>query len=178
MGTAEGVRKGEKKCKKGGREREDAARRGRACANLACSETIKEDEFGKRPAGKWSGLIVTQSGNNQWHGTAFEFHAATRLWMSAETSSTGAIFAPTFRRTEPVWPLPWRAGQKGTRLSVGQLRGFARSLPPNIGRGVVPRTRLPAMHCAECQPVVELGPRLRPARLWTLAGSRKSLAVH
>jgi len=52
-------------------------------------------EFGKRPGGQV--VIVTQSGTNQWHGTAFEFLRNNVLEL--RISSTGGCSAVS---TEPV----------------------------------------------------------------------------
>src|ERR1700682_2322 len=108
-------------------------------------------EFGKRPGGQV--VIVTQSGTNQWHGTAFEF-LRNNVLDAANFFDQGD--APPFRRNQfgasmggPV--------QKDKTFVFGNYEGFRQSLH-QTSAAFVPDLTSRANAAPSVQPLLNLWP--------------------
>src|SRR5437773_1827626 len=108
-------------------------------------------EFGKRPGGQV--VIVTQSGTNQWHGTAFEF-LRNNLLDAPNFFDQGD--APPFRRNQfgasiggPV--------QKDKTFLFGNYEGFRQSLHQTSAT-FVPDAASRAAAVPSVQPLLNLWP--------------------
>jgi len=137
-------------------------------------------EFGKRPGGQV--VIVTQSGTNQWHGTAFEF------------LRNNALDAPNFFDQEDA--PPFRRNQFGASMGgpvqkdktfvFGNYEGFRQSLR-QTSAAFVPDLISRANAAPSVQPLLNYGPRqlrrtltlllLAPVLLLSIAVSPKCSAV-
>src|SRR6266480_4165939 len=108
-------------------------------------------EFGKRPGGQV--VIVTQSGTNQWHGTAFEF-LRNNVLDAPNFFDQGD--APPFRRNQfgastggPV--------QKDKTFLFGNYEGFRQSLH-QTSAAFVPDLTARAAAVPSVQPLLNLWP--------------------
>src|SRR5229473_3384397 len=108
-------------------------------------------EFGKRPGGQV--VIVTQSGTNQWHGTAFEF-LRNNVLDAPNFFDQGD--APPFRRNQfgasmggPV--------RKDNTFVFGNYEGFRQSLH-QTSAGFVPDLTSRANAAPSVQPLLNLWP--------------------
>jgi Carboxypeptidase regulatory-like domain len=108
-------------------------------------------EFGKRPGGQV--VIVTQSGTNQWHGTAFEFLRNNAL-DAPNFFDQGA--APPFRRNQfggsSGGPL-----QRDKTFLFGNYEGFRQSLHQTSAT-FVPDAASRAAAVPSVQPLLNLWP--------------------
>jgi hypothetical protein len=108
-------------------------------------------EFGKRPGGQV--VIVTQSGTNQWHGTAFEF-LRNNVLDAPNFFDQGA--APPFRRNQfgasTGGPL-----QKDKTFLFGNYEGFRQSLHQTSAT-FVPDAASRAAAVPSVQPLLSLWP--------------------
>src|SRR6266481_4742984 len=112
-------------------------------------------EFGKRPGGQV--VIVTQSGTNQWHGTAFEF-LRNNVLDAPNFFDQGD--APPFRRNQfgasmggPV--------QKDKTFVFGNYEGFRQSLH-QTSAAFVPDLTSRADAAASVKPLLNLWPTPSP----------------
>src|ERR1700720_4000817 len=108
-------------------------------------------EFGKRPGAQV--VIVTQSGTNQWHGTAFEF-LRNNVLDARNFFDQGD--APPFRRNQfgasmggPVW--------KDNTFLFGNYEGFRQSLH-QTSAAFVPDLTSRANAAPSVQPLLNLWP--------------------
>jgi hypothetical protein len=108
-------------------------------------------EFGKRPGGQV--VIVTQSGTNQWHGTAFEF-LRNNVLDAANFFDQGS--APPFRRNQfgasMGGPL-----EKDKTFLFGNYEGFRQSLH-QTSAAFVPDLTSRANAAPSVQPLLNLWP--------------------
>ncbi len=108
-------------------------------------------EFGKRPGGQV--VIVTQSGTNQWHGTAFEF-LRNNVLDAPNFFDQGS--APPFRRNQfgasMGGPL-----QKDKTFLFGNYEGFRQSLH-QTSAAFVPDLTSRANAAPSVQPLLNLWP--------------------
>jgi hypothetical protein len=112
-------------------------------------------EFGKRPGGQV--VIVTQSGTNQWHGTAFEF-LRNNVLDAPNFFDQGD--APPFRRNQ------FGASMGGPVLKdktffFGNYEGFRQSLH-QTSAAFVPDLRSRADAAASVKPLLNLWPTPSP----------------
>src|SRR6266436_5304844 len=112
-------------------------------------------EFGKRPGGQV--VIVTQSGTNQWHGTAFEF-LRNNVLDAPNFFDQGD--APPFRRNQfgasMGGPL-----QRDKTFLFGNYEGFRQSLH-QTSAAFVPDLRSRADAAASVKPLLNLLPTPSP----------------
>ena len=112
-------------------------------------------EFGKRPGGQV--VIVTQSGTNQWHGTAFEF-LRNNVLDAPNFFDQGD--APPFRRNQfgasMGGPL-----QRDKTFLFGNYEGFRQSLH-QTSAAFVPDLRSRADAAASVKPLLNLWPTPSP----------------
>jgi len=116
-------------------------------------------EFG---SGRRASVIVTQSGTNQWHGTAFEFLRNNVL--DAQISSTKEML---HRFGEPVWRFD--GGRSGKIIRC--VRNYEGSGRACTRLGDLFLTRFSAAAVPSVQPLLNLWPT-PPAGAPDLAGSR------
>src|SRR5258706_2289135 len=108
-------------------------------------------EFGKRPGGQV--VIVTQSGTNQWHGTAFEF-LRNNVLDAPNFFDRGD--APPFRRNQ-FGASGRGAGRKGNTFPFGNYEGFRQSLH-QTSASFVPDLTSRANAAPSVQPLLNLWP--------------------
>jgi len=108
-------------------------------------------EFGKRPGGQV--VIVTQSGTNQWHGTAFEFLRNNAL-DAPNFFDQGD--APPFRRNQFGASLGGPV-RKGKTFLFGNYEGFRQSLHQTSAT-FVPDAASRATAVPSVQPLLNLWP--------------------
>ena len=135
-------------------------------------------EFGKRPGGQV--LIVTRSGSNQWHGSAFEF-LRNNVFDAPNFFDQGS--APPFQRNQFGTSLggPLRANKT---VAFGNYEGFRQNLhqtsaafvpDDNARNGFLPcQVVTPRPNpCTSSTPLVNVGvaPAVKPLlNLWPVAG--------
>ncbi len=108
-------------------------------------------EFGKRPGGQV--VIVTQSGTNQWHGTAFEF---LRNNVLDAPNFFDQRDAPPFRRNQFGASMGGPA-QKDKTFLFGNYEGFRQSLH-QTSAAFVPDLTSRANAAPSVQPLLNLWP--------------------
>jgi hypothetical protein len=108
-------------------------------------------EFGKRPGGQV--VIVTQSGTNQWHGTAFEF-LRNNVLDAPNFFDPGD--APPFRRNQ-FGASTGGPAQKEKTFLFGNYEGFRQSLHQTSAT-FVPDAASRAAAVPSVQPLLDLWP--------------------